>query len=125
MQTFSGTDILDLLKQFMKNCPESPPLGGSLGALKAGMVEEEDPHYDYAWDPGAVAVAMNTVMHIPMSCIIYYKILCPKYYKIAGLLQRVVPWGLIKCVHRLAGSNGKGPSNESTATEVTKLKNRK
>lgn len=49
--TFSGTDILDLLKQFMKNCPESPPLGGSLSALKQGMVEEEDPHYDYPWDP--------------------------------------------------------------------------
>ena len=63
MQTFSGTDILDLLKQFMKNCPESPPLGGSLSALKQGMVEEEDPHYDYAWDPGAIGVAVNTVIH--------------------------------------------------------------
>ena len=93
MQTFSGTDILDLLKQFMKNCPESPPLGGSLGALKAGMVEEEDPHYDYAWDPGAVAVAMNTVMHIPMLCVlhIYYKILSLKYYQ---LLDCCSEWSL-------------------------------
>ena len=96
MQTFSGTDILDLLKQFMKNCPESPPLGGSLGALKAGMVEEEDPHYDYAWDPGAVAVAMNTVMHIPMLCVlhIYYKILSLKYYQ---LLDCCSEWSLGVC----------------------------
>ena len=77
----------------MKNCPESPPLGGSLGALKAGMVEEEDPHYDYAWDPGAVAVAMNTVMHIPMLCVlhIYYKILSLKYYQ---LLDCCSEWSL-------------------------------
>lgn len=63
MQSFSGSDILDLLKQFMKNCPESPPLGGSLDAIKEGM-QEEDPHYDYAWDPGVFGVGMNIVMNV-------------------------------------------------------------
>ena len=46
-----GSDILDLLKKFMEHCPDSPPLGGSLSAVKEGM-DEEDPFYDYAWDPG-------------------------------------------------------------------------
>ena len=55
VQSFSGSDILDLLKQFVKNCPEFPPLGGSLNATKEEM-EEEDPNYDYAWDPGASGV---------------------------------------------------------------------
>ena len=30
-------------------------------------------------------------------------------WPVAGLLRRVVPWGLVKHLHELAGSNGEGP----------------
>ena len=89
----------------MKNCPESPPLGGSLNAIKEGM-EEEDPHYDYAWDPGVFGVCLNTVqvtiytvMNV-MNIIIAQKTLF-QIYSLAEL-QGLIVWHPLQC--RMEGS---------------------
>jgi hypothetical protein len=51
--TFSGNSILNLLEEFLKTFPGILPLGGRLDRLKGG--QEDDPAYDYAWNPDEMA----------------------------------------------------------------------
>jgi UDP-N-acetylmuramyl tripeptide synthase len=43
---------LNLLEEFLKTFPGILPLGGRLDRLKGG--QEDDPAYDYAWNPGGL-----------------------------------------------------------------------
>ena len=53
LQTFSADSIMGLLECFVHHCPDTLPLGGRLDAMHQNP-DEEDPAYDYAWEPGVL-----------------------------------------------------------------------